>query len=38
MTCLLGVAGLMVALRGELDPTEEDEVLGTGSELIQELR
>lgn len=38
MTCLLGVAGLTVALRGAKDATDEDEVLGSAAELIQEMR
>jgi len=38
MTCLLGVAGLTVALRGAKDATDEDEVLGPAAELIQEMR
>jgi|GEM_PF-1528663 hypothetical protein len=38
MTCLLGVAGLTVALRGAKNATDEDEALGPAAELIQEMR
>lgn len=34
----VGRCRLMVALRGAKDATDEDEVLGPGAELIQEMR
>lgn len=37
MTCLLGVAGLTVALRGAKNSTDEGEALGPAAELIQEM-